>query len=378
MSIGMPTRAAVGNRMNWLSSINRQSDFYQKSSPKQRVDEEYDWEWLEHYQKKGYRRYARHLVGKLLKRLHMREPGAEFQKIVNNNAELLWEARELLSDELSKLLFDNLLILRCSSFSQFYFPRIDFEDIVSVLSEERFISKEIPQDYLGLPLQKFQLELLHPSQISPLMVISTKLQVNLLNKYRQYFIQRGSMNLMPVEGDVVLDCGSCIGDLSVFMAGLVGLHGQVHLFDPVPLHARYCQMQVSLNPRLSEIFKMNVMAVGSNSQELRGLRDDSNAISPGGLSIDSYSMTSLDDYVSKERLSRVNVIKMDIEGAEVPALEGASQVLKEYKPRLSISAYHKPEHLWEIPHILMAQNADYKLFFGHHSPMQWESVYYAA
>jgi hypothetical protein len=68
---------------------------------------------------------------------------------------------------------------------------------------------------------------------------------------------------------------------------------------------------------------------------------------------------------------------MDIEGAEMSALEGASQVIREFKPRLAISAYHKPEDLWEIPQKLKAQNGNYRLFFGHHSPITWESVYYA-
>jgi FkbM family methyltransferase len=368
---------SITSRINWLSNINYQADFYQNSNRKKRVDAEYDWAWLERYHKQGYLMFAKLMLSRVLQRLNMRDPSAEFQKWVNNNSGLLWEARELLSDEISKLLFDSMLILRCSGYSQFYFPRTNFEDFVSVVNEEPFLSKELPLDYLGLPLRVFQLELYDRHQISPITVISTILQINLLNKYRQYFIQRASVNFTPVEGDVVLDCGACIGEVSVLIAGLVGIHGEVHLFDPVPLHACYCQMQASLNPLISHVIKVNVMAVGDISRNVTGLRKDSNLISPGGLSVDSYSMTSLDDYVSNEGVQRVNVIKMDIEGAEMAALEGASQVIKEFKPRLLISAYHKPEHLWEIPNKLKTQNADCRLFFGHHSPMQWESVYYA-
>lgn len=369
--------AAFAARSNWLSSLNWQVDFYQNSSRKKRVDSEFEWAWLERYPK-GFRGIAKLMLTKVLQRFRMRVPGGVSQEWVNNNATLLWEARELLEDDLSKLLFDSMLILRCSSYSQFYFPRIDFDDFVSVVSEDHFDSKELPLDYLGLPLRLFKLELQHQHQISPLTIVSTKAQINLLNSYRQYFVKRDSVELTPVAGDVVLDCGACIGEISALIAGLVGTHGEVHLFDPVPLHARYCQLQASLNPAIAHVLIMNVLAVGDVSREAVGLRNDSDSISPGGLAIDSYSMTSLDDYVSNKKLSRVNVIKMDIEGAEMAGLEGASQVIREFKPRLAISAYHKPEDLWEIPHKLKTQNGDYRLFFGHHSPISWESVYYAA
>lgn len=60
------------------------------------------------------------------------------------------------------------------------------------------------------------------------------------------------------------------------------------------------------------------------------------------------------------------------------ALEGASRLLRDLKPRLAISTYHKPEDLWEIPHKLKEKNGSYRLFFGHHSPVNWESVDYAS
>ena len=69
---------------------------------------------------------------------------------------------------------------------------------------------------------------------------------------------------------------------------------------------------------------------------------------------------------------------MDIEGSEMAALRGADDVIKDQKPKLAISAYHKPADLWEIPHKIKEQYSHYKLYFGHHSPIRWESVYYAS
>ena len=68
---------------------------------------------------------------------------------------------------------------------------------------------------------------------------------------------------------------------------------------------------------------------------------------------------------------------MDIEGAELAALSGAAKVIGRYKPTLAISGYHKPEDLWELPNKIRSLNPDYVLSFGHHSPVSWESVFYA-
>jgi FkbM family methyltransferase len=47
--------------------------------------------------------------------------------------------------------------------------------------------------------------------------------------------------------------------------------------------------------------------------------------------------------------SFINYIKMDIEGAEIPAIEGLKNTISMQKPHLAISVYHKPSDLWEIP-----------------------------
>jgi len=45
----------------------------------------------------------------------------------------------------------------------------------------------------------------------------------------------------------------------------------------------------------------------------------------------------------------INYIKMDIEGAEIAAIEGLKNTIFMQKPHLAISVYHKPADLWEIP-----------------------------
>lgn len=71
------------------------------------------------------------------------------------------------------------------------------------------------------------------------------------------------------------------------------------------------------------------------------------------------------------------LIKMDIEGAELAALEGARQVIRKYQPDMAISLYHAPEHLWEIPLLIDDMDFDYKFYIRCHAHNSFDSVLYA-
>lgn len=366
----MREKNSSGKR-NWLESINWQIDFYQRSNEKYRTDTEFPWFMIDSKKPvQVLRRTAKralHLVG-------LRRPPV--LKWLNNNAEQLWEARSLLNDDLSKVIFDSVIVLRSTGYRQFYFPRINFDDFLEIVDEIPFLDSALPNNYLGLPLKLFDVRLReHPNSI-PMKILSCKENLDLINSYRQYLIRRNSIDISPVAGEVVLDCGACIGEVSLIFAGLVGTKGEVHLFDPVPLHSRFCRHQASLNPSLGHVLHVNELAIMNRTTATSGNKQDSNQIAPGGLAVDSFASTSIDDYVGG-KLHRVNYIKMDIEGAEMEAIEGAVNTIREFKPRLAISAYHAPSHLWEIPIKLKALNPGYDLYFGHHSPMDWESVFYA-
>jgi len=292
-------------------------------------------------------------------------------------AEQLWTVRCMLADTLSEVLFDETLILRGAGYKSFAFPRMDFKDLIEIIGEYPFerpdFPADLPKDYIGLPLKTYLLRLKgNPDLIQ---VISCYDNLKILNDYRQYFVTRNFLDISPTLDDVVLDCGSCIGDTAVLFARLVGRLGRVHLFDPVPLHIRFCKLQAQLNPDLK--MTINEMAVGIKSGMVAGNKKDVDKITPGGLAVNAYRMTSIDDYVTEAGIKRLDFIKMDIEGAELDALDGAYKTIQKFKPRLAISAYHKPNHLWEMPLKIKAISPDYELYFGHHSPVTWESVFYA-
>ena len=89
---------------------------------------------------------------------------------------------------------------------------------------------------------------------------------------------------------------------------------------------------------------------------------------------DSGKTVRLYDVLKNEK---VTFIKMDIEGSEPKALLGAEEIIIKQKPKLAICVYHKPEHLWEIPLYLKKIVPEYKIFFRHHTPLEYETVCYA-
>lgn len=73
----------------------------------------------------------------------------------------------------------------------------------------------------------------------------------------------------------------------------------------------------------------------------------------------------------------VTFIKMDIEGSEKQALIGAKEIIKEQKPKLAISVYHKLDDLWKIPCYIKKLNNSYKLKMRHHTAVVWDTNCYA-
>jgi len=89
---------------------------------------------------------------------------------------------------------------------------------------------------------------------------------------------------------------------------------------------------------------------------------------------DIISVVSLDSVLKKKKVS---MIKMDVEGAEIDALNGAKRIIKEQSPDLAICVYHKISDLWEIPLLINQINSDYVFYLRCHDSWGVETVLYA-
>jgi FkbM family methyltransferase len=73
----------------------------------------------------------------------------------------------------------------------------------------------------------------------------------------------------------------------------------------------------------------------------------------------------------------VDFIKLDVEGAELQALQGAKQLIQRSRPVLALSLYHCPQDLWELPLMLAAICENYHFYIRQHFFNSFESVLYA-
>lgn len=63
---------------------------------------------------------------------------------------------------------------------------------------------------------------------------------------------------------------------------------------------------------------------------------------------------------------RPTYVKMDVEGMEAEALQGAKNTLQTYKPKLNIAAYHQTEDLFALPLLIHEIQPNYKIYLRHH------------
>lgn len=134
-------------------------------------------------------------------------------------------------------------------------------------------------------------------------------------------------------GMVFLDLGANIGQYSLVASRGVGPNGQVHSFEPDPETFQWLARNVRLN-HLQNVY-LNQVALFDESG-----KKDLYLATPQDTGSNSFAMpwtfsgetcevacTTLDEYLKERRIDRVDVVKIDVEGSELPALTGGADIL---------------------------------------------------
>ena len=101
-------------------------------------------------------------------------------------------------------------------------------------------------------------------------------------------------------------------------------------------------------------------------QSGRGSHISQNGVSVPALSVDSMLCGALE-----------TIIKMDVEGAEQKAINGAKHTISTFRPRLNIAAYHRAYDLLDIPEQVLSIRPDYKVYLRHFPYIPaWDTNYY--
>jgi FkbM family methyltransferase len=138
-------------------------------------------------------------------------------------------------------------------------------------------------------------------------------------------------------GDIVLDLGAFNGNSSIVFSRSAGADGAIYAFEP--------------NPTMQEVLSRNLAKTSCTNVEVvpRGVSEKTAVlkfkVAGAGSRIDPAGQVEVqvgrvDNFVVERGLSKVDFIKLDIEGYEMPALRGAASTIRTFRPKLAVSVYH--------------------------------------
>jgi FkbM family methyltransferase len=146
------------------------------------------------------------------------------------------------------------------------------------------------------------------------------------------------------KGMTIFDVGANIGSTTLNFAKKVGSDGKVFSFEPDPLNYSIALKNISLN-KFSCITLFN-LGLGSiketaslynvNENNRGMLRILDKAGEPNNFSKSTIEIYTIDQIMTEKKISRPDIIKIDVEGYELRVLKGAEKTLKEYMPILFI------------------------------------------
>ena len=139
-------------------------------------------------------------------------------------------------------------------------------------------------------------------------------------------------------GDVVYDIGAHVGYYSLAAARKLAGAGRVIAFEPLPLNLKLLRGHIASN----RVANIEVIAACVADASGEAYFDAGRGTGRGRLSQaggDAVPVVALDELVASGSIPPPNLIKMDVEGAELSALSGARRLLAQHRPVIMLSVH---------------------------------------
>ncbi len=287
---------------------------------------------------------------------------------------------DILEDKESKELLIRIIAYRMLGYKKVKLPL----NTPEFWSNQHLIeAHQSKQDVYPINFMDFKLPLTDLAFLAlPIRMYNSALGVNILFIIKQYELHRENIHIEAEEGDIVIDGGGCYGDTALYFANKVGPSGKVHVFEFIPDNIALFNRNVEMNPALVPRIEL----VKHPLWEVSGKDVFYISNGPGSkVSLDHLegftgktATLTIDDHVKQAGIKKVDLIKMDIEGAELNALKGATQTIIGFRPKLAIALYHSTKDFDVIPRFLNELGLGYRFYLSHATIYGEETMLFAS
>jgi len=184
------------------------------------------------------------------------------------------------------------------------------------------------------------------------------------NHEGQYF----DKELIPdIKSIRFVDGGGYVGDTATEVIKNYPDFEKIYLIEPIAENIRIARRE------LGHYENIEFLTCGvSNKKATLHFNEEKSFSTIYGKGTNSVEVDTIDNLIKE----RVDFIKLDIEGAEQDAIDGAKETIKRYKPILAICIYHKAEDWYKVPQKVLEIERDYSLYLRHYMEGIFETVLY--
>lgn len=146
-------------------------------------------------------------------------------------------------------------------------------------------------------------------------------------------------------GDIVLDIGANVGAHTLPFARLVGKNGRVYAFEPTQYAFEKLKRNINANPTISSSIELvHAMLVPEGCNSITPEIYSSWPLIKGHglhkrhrgklMSTSDAAAITLDAFVDRKGIDRIDFVKLDVDGNEADVLAGAANTLRRFRPRV--------------------------------------------
>lgn len=172
--------------------------------------------------------------------------------------------------------------------------------------------------------------------------ISTELQI-----YESHEPLTTHLMINELKQDMIcVDLGSNIGYYAVIESNLIGETGKIFAIEPSPVNFPVLKSNLE-NQKMNNFLAFNI-AIGDKNEEMEfiissksnwsKIRMNNEKINPEDKII-KIPVKTLDSFVNENNITKIDILRMDVEGFEYNILLGANKILEKFKPKIFVEIH---------------------------------------